>query len=156
MKLEEVIRLGLYYIDFETPDAPIAMNLLIDIREFLLHKDSKWYKEKFQEAYNYDTGETRSVSDAYYTTDGITYFVNEDMNITSCRLHDSDITCDFNPYLQDLSFFTKKRGKGEYTHEYINEIDHFFTYCFNRYLAKKEGFYARESGIRAIYKAILA
>lgn len=42
MKLEEVIRLGLYYIDFETPDAPIAMNLLIDIREFLLHKDSKW------------------------------------------------------------------------------------------------------------------
>ena len=42
MKLEELIRLGLYYIDFETPDAPITMNLLIDIREFLLHKDSKW------------------------------------------------------------------------------------------------------------------
>ena len=156
MKLEEMIRLGLYYIDFETPDAPITMNLLIDIRDFLLLKDSKWYKEKFQAAYNYDMGETRSANDDYYSTDGITYFVNEDMNITSCRLHDSAITCDFKPYLQDLSSFTKKRRKGEYTHEYINEIDHFFTYCINRYLAGKDGFYARESGIRAIYKAILA
>lgn len=166
MNLEELIFAGLDYIGFEKPN-DITVNLIIEVRKYLLQKSEQWYEEKFPEAYKYDIKERRKkLNDRSYGYDGIKYYFGNDIKLESCILHD-DSTKEkqiFSPPLVLETCFSLRfsgvRRKAYYKYEYINEIDHFFTYCINKkwrddnnQTSRKE-FCAGEEGIVAIRDTI--
>lgn len=164
MNLEELIFAGLDYIGFEKPD-DITVNLIIEVRKYLLQKSEQWYEEKFPEAYRYDIGETREEGDAYYLHDGIEYYLNSDGALESCVLFNDSTNENqkFSPplFLEDalLKRFCKKYGVGKvnyYVYCYINEMDHFFTYCINKTLLGKEKWDNRvkDQGLKDIRETI--
>ena len=153
MELKELIYIGAEYIGFET-SKEITINMLIEIRKYLLTKSAEWYEKKFPEAYNFDIGKTRKKGDAYYKDDGIEYEFNDEMYLVKCTLYDSTKPdkkgkeCKVEPPVQ----FPFPLDKNKYY--YINEIDHFFTYCINRYLNDHTDFRGKEKGITAIQATI--
>lgn len=154
MDKKELIINGLRYIDFfdiHPEPKEININLLIEIRMYLLTKSSEWYKEKFPFAYSYDIGETRHPENYYYSDDGIKYIFDDEMYLKECILYhkESQKTVMLSPPVR-FSFHIK-RG----TYRYINEIDHFFTYCINNYLLDKEfSASSNEKGITSVKNTI--
>ena len=136
MELEELIIKGLRYIEFPyyKDSEGITVNLIIEIRKYLFNKTNDWYKEKFEEAYKYDIGLTREKGDGYYSDDGIKYTFDENMKLDSCVLCSKrqKLICKFN--IKDKFLFHFHKG----SYYYINEIDHFFTYCINNHLLGKD------------------
>lgn len=159
MKLEELIIEGLRYIEFtqNIDSEVINVDLIIEIRKYLFNKTIDWYKEKFEEAYKHDIGITRKKGDGYYSIDGIKYTFDEDMKFDSCILYDEEVQkrVSFNIKDKFLFHFYKDKNHEWYNYYYINEIDHFFTYCINKYLLGKTDFSATEKGLKAIKDAIL-
>ncbi|MBQ8913112.1 MAG: hypothetical protein IJ054_03610 [Lachnospiraceae bacterium] len=155
-KLKELILGGLEYIGFIKPNESsknitISVNMLIEIREYLFKQSYEWYSNKFPEAYKYDIGETRKKGDAYYSDDGLNYTFNENMELENCVLFGDTENIKFDPPIP-ISFSIQFH-KGKYY--YINEIDHFFSYCINKYLlGKKEYFNKCEDGLKAILNTI--
>ena len=154
-ELKQLIFHGLNEIGYPEQER-INLNLLIGIRQYLLRQDAEWYKKKFPAAYRFDLGETRCEGDSYYTDDGIRYHLNDKMELTDCELYGSGARCALDPPVQVPFELSKVRSRSSvyYRYFYINEIDHFFTYCINRYLNGGKGFFAREPGVRAIYDAL--
>ena len=157
-ELKQLIFHGLNEIGYEI-DYPeqerINLNLLIGIRQYLLQQNAEWYEKKFPAAYRFDLGETRCEGDPYYTDDGIRYHLNDKMELTDCELYGNGARCALDPPVRFLFHLSKRyRPSVYYSYSYINEIDHFFTYCINRYLNGEKGFSAREPGVRAIYDAL--
>lgn len=152
-ELKQLIFLGLNEIGYSEQET-INLNLLIGIRQYLRQQDAEWYKKKFPAAYQFDLGETRREGDDYYTVDGIHYHLNDKMELTDCVLYENGARCEVNPPVQVPFELSKVRSRSYYSYSYINEIDHFFTYCINRYLNGEKGFFAREPGVRAIYDAL--
>lgn len=163
MKYEELgqfICKGLEYIEYIKPDEKpkININLLIEIRKYLLRKDAEWYIEKFKDAYEFDIGKTREKNDTYYDTDGIKYYFDDEMNLTKCILYkgkgdNAKWEIKFEKSEKFLFHFLKTR-KDCFDYYYINEIDHFFTHCINNYLLKKGCRFNQEKGLEAIYNTI--
>lgn len=154
-ELKQLIFHGLNEIGYPEQER-INLNLLIGIRQYLLQQDAEWYKKKFPAAYRFDLGETRREGDQYYTDDGIRYHLNDKMELTDCELYGNGARCALVPPVQVPFELSKVRSGSSvyYRYFYINEIDHFFTYCINRYLNGGKGFFAREPGVRAIYDAL--
>lgn len=152
-ELKQLIFHGLNEIGYSEQET-INLNLLIGIRQYLLRQDAEWYKKKFPAAYRFDLGETRREGDSYYTVDGIRYHLNDKMELTDCELFGNGAHCALVPSVRFLFHLSKVRYRSYYRYFYINEIDHFFTYCINRYLNGGKGFFANEPGVRAIYDAL--
>ena len=154
-ELKQLIFHGLNEIGYPEQER-INLNLLIGIRQYLLRQNAAWYEKKFPAAYRFDLGETRREGDPYYTGDGIRYHLNDKMELTDCELYGSGARCALDPPVQVPFELSKVRSRSSvyYRYFYINEIDHFFTYCINRYLNGGKGFFAREPGVRAIYDAL--
>ena len=152
-ELKQLIFHGLNEIGYSEQET-INLNLLIGIRQYLLRQDAAWYEKKFPAAYQFDLGETRREGDDYYTDDGICYHLNDKMELTDCELYGSGAHCALDPPVRFLFHLSKSRSSVYYRYFYINEIDHFFTYCINRYLNGGKGFFAKEPGVRAIYDAL--
>ena len=158
-ELKQLIFHGLNEIGYEIgyPEQErINLNLLIGIRQYLLRQNAEWYKKKFPAAYRFDLGKTRLEGDPYYTGDGIRYHLNDKMELTDCELYRNGARCALDPPVRFLFHLSKVRYRSSvyYSYSYINEIDHFFTYCINRYLNGEKGFSAKEPGVRAIYDAL--
>ncbi|MBO7218085.1 MAG: hypothetical protein J6V50_05235 [Clostridia bacterium] len=154
-KLKSLIREGLKYIGFLKSDKDIDINieLLFEIRKYILTKDEEWYKEKFQNAYDFDIGNTRKKGEAYYSDDGIKYFFNGNMELEGVVLHGSEEKEPLKTTPIKFSFHFHKIKGGHFVYYYINEIDHFFTHAINNYLLEKGcGFV--ENGIKAIKETI--
>ena len=152
-ELKQLIFHGLNEIGYSEQET-INLNLLIGIRQYLLRQNAAWYEKKFPAAYRFDLGETRREGDHYYTDDGIRYHLNDKMELTDCELYGSGARCALDPPVQVPFELSKVRSRSYYRYFYINEIDHFFTYCINRYLNGEKGFFAREPGVKAIYDAL--
>ena len=152
-ELKQLIFHGLNEIGYPEQET-INLNLLIGIRQYLLQQDAEWYEKKFPAAYQFDLGETRREGDDYYTVDGIRYHLNDKMELTDCELFRNGARCALDPPERFLFHLSKVRSRSYYSYSYINEIDHFFTYCINRYLNGGKGFFAKEPGVRAIYDAL--
>lgn len=152
-ELKQLISHGLNEIGYPEQET-INLNLLIGIRQYLLQQDAEWYEKKFPAAYQFDLGETRREGDDYYTDDGICYHLNDKMELTDCELYGSGAHCALDPPVLVPFELSKVRSRSYYSYSYINEIDHFFTYCINRYLNGEKGFSANEPGVRAIYNAL--
>ena len=157
-ELKQLIFHGLNEIGYEIgyPEQErINLNLLIGIRQYLLQQNAEWYEKKFPAAYRFDLGKTRCEGDHYYTDDGIRYHLNDKMELTDCELYRNGAHCALDPPVRFLFHLSKpSRSSVYYRYFYINEIDHFFTYCINRYLNGGKGFFAKEPGVRAIYDAL--
>lgn len=158
-ELGELIENGLRYIDFLKEDeklGEITVDLIIQVRMYLLQKDAKWYKGKFEEAFKFDMGETRKKGDIYYSDDGLKYYFDDEMYLKSCELYTDDKTSskEFSSHIKFSFHLSEVKKKGYYKYYYINEIDHFFTYCINNYLLDK-GFAALEKGIKSIRNTII-
>lgn len=135
LELKKLIIKGLLYIEFpQSMDSKdIDVNLVIEIRKYIFDKTNSWYKEKFENAYNFDVGLSRKSGDGYYSDDGIAYTFDDDMNLVDCILYGDEKKERFK-FTHEYKFsFHFHKGK----YYYINEIDHFFTYCINKYLLKK-------------------
>lgn len=167
MELKELIESGLKYIEFQDADSQIeiTIDLLIKIRMFLFSKSADWYSEKFHEAYLYDIGDTRNTDDAYYSVDGLSYYVDEKMNFKSCDLfHNKNKNCEFSDSCPRFTYHlnkSRKKVNGEwikrYIYYYINEIDHFFTYCIDLFLSGENiGNFnkIKDNGLLLIYNVI--
>ncbi|MEE3334119.1 MAG: hypothetical protein VZR54_07595 [Ruminococcus sp.] len=163
MKYEELgpfIYKGLEYIDYIKPDEKpeININLLIEIRKYLLSKNANWYIEKFKKAYEFDIGKTRKKNDTYYDTDGIEYYFDDEMKLTDYKLYDAkgdNEKCELkSEKFEKTLFHFKKSRKDYFVYYYINEIDHFFTHCINNYLLKKRCKLNQEKGLEAIYNKL--
>ena len=154
-ELKQLIFHGLNEIGYSEQET-INLKLLIGIRQYLRQQDAEWYKKKFPAAYRFDLGETRREGDQYYTHDGICYHLNDKMELTDCVLYENGARCEVNPPVQVPFELSKVRSRSSvyYRYFYFNEIDHFFTYCINRYLNGGKGFFAKEPGVRAIYDAL--
>ncbi len=154
-ELKQLIFHGLNEIGYPEQER-INLNLLIGIRQYLLRQNAEWYEKKFPAAYRFDLGETRREGDPYYTVDGIRYHLNDKMELTDCELYRNGARCALVPPVRFLFHLSKVRSRSSvyYSYSYINEIDHFFTYCINRYLNGEKGFSAKEPGVRAIYDAL--
>ncbi len=152
-ELKQLIFHGLNEIGYPEQET-INLNLLIGIRQYLLQQDAEWYEKKFPAAYQFDLGETRREGDDYYTVDGIHYHLNDKMELTDCVLYRNGARCALDRPVRFLFHLSKVRSRSYYSYSYINEIDHFFTYCINRYLNGGKGFFAKEPGVRAIYDAL--
>lgn len=170
MKIKEVKTLiddGLTYIGYKEKEdeVKVSVNLIIEIRQFLVSKTREWYKEKFPEAFEFNMGTTRKASDYYYSNDGLTYFFDENKSLNRCILYNGKKEIDFDPRIQYSGDFYKKRGKISneicFGYNYLNEIDHFFTHAINYYLlvsGKEKGdngcYFNREPGMNEVYNTI--
>ena len=163
-ELRELIENGLRYIGFVKEDekiGEITVDLIIQVRMYLLQKDAEWYKGKFEKAFKFDMGEARKNGDSYYSDDGIKYYFDKEMYLEKCELYinseKSSEAIEFSSPIKFSFHFSKEKeeDKKKYVYYYINEIDHFFTYCINNYLVDK-GFAALEEGIISIYDTIIA
>ena len=139
--LEELIKSGLEYIGMPfSENEDINIELLFNIRKFVFDKSNEWYQIKFSDAYNFDIGVDRKKDDTYYSDDGIKYFFNDNMELESYTLYDSNERIDLSsPVKCKWTFhYDKQGGKEHFFYNYINEVDHFFTYCINKYLTSKD------------------
>ena len=166
MELMNLISGGLDYIGYwevnskpkETTAEYITMNLLFDVRTFLYNQSKMWYKEKFPDAYEYDYGSIRKEdnnNNYYYSDDGHKYFLDDDMCVIKVKLYKNDTIVTLTPPVHLNKDLPYRKGKDHYNYYYLNEIDHFFTYCISNYL-KKIGYRAnkKEKGINAIKKKV--
>lgn len=152
-ELKQLIFHGLNEIGYPEQEE-INLDLLIGIRQFLLRQNAAWYEKKFPAAYRFDLGETRCEGNSYYTDDRIRYHLNDKMELTDCELFGNGAHCALVHPVRFLFHLSKVQYRSYYRYFYINEIDHFFTYCINRYLNGGKGFFANEPGVRAIYDAL--
>lgn len=150
-KLKELICNGVEYIGINNV-SEVSIDLLIQIRQFLKEKSDEWYYKKFEKAYKYDKKLDedlilKKITKKPYTDDGFKYYVDKDGYLISCELYNSDI---------DKKFKSKIRiNADEYKkYYYLNEIDHFFTYCINNYLRGKEWSNSVEDGLKYIKEQI--
>lgn len=160
-ELRELIENGLRYIGFVKEDekiGEITVDLIIQVRMYLLQKDAEWYKGKFEEAFKFDIGETRKNGDSYYSDDGIKYYFDKEMYLEKCELYinakTSSEAIEFSSPIMFSFHLSKVKNKDYYEYYYINEIDHFFTYCINNCILKK-GFAPQEKGIKYIRDRII-
>ena len=142
-ELKELIINGLKYIEFpeKIESKGIDVNLIIEIRRYLLNQTIDWYIKKFKEAYEHDIGITRKKDYAYYSDDGIQYKFKDNMILDSCVLYKSSGIPKDEEEQYEKKFDIKEpfsfhfyKCKYCFKYCYINEIDHFFTHCINNYL----------------------
>lgn len=157
-ELGELIENGLRYINFLKEDeklGEITILMLFDIRKYLVDRidDLKWYNKKFEEACEHDLKIKKGVIKPTYKYDELKYYFDNN-RVTSCVLYTGDknlrerISIEKTIENPSDNYIRSKTGD-YYKYYYINEIDHFFTYCINNYLLNK-GFAPKEEGIKLI------
>ena len=171
MTLEEaknLVRNGLKYLEYPNNErVDINMELLINIRKFIFEQSNTVYYERFPDAYNYDIGIDRKREDTYYDEDGIRYYFDSNMEkleaYTLCggeyKELDSPIKCNWTFHYQKTE---DKKERRCFLYNYINEIDHFFTYCINNILKnenKEKGYVCyfdsvKDRGVKSIKETI--
>lgn len=158
LTLNELIEYGLRYIDFLKEDeklGEISILMLFDIRKYLVDRidDLKWYNEKFEVAYEHDLKIKKGVIKPTYKDDGLKYYFDNN-RVTSYVLYTGNENLRERIFIEKTienpskNYIRSKTGD-YYKYYYINEIDHFFTYCINNYLLGK-GFAPQEEGIKSI------